>query len=275
MSKRLAIAAMAALALAGCDRGNVTEPTLEANFARAPSDRGTANLERGAVFTTSNAAGGNQVVVFSRAADGTLSPAGSFATGGSGSGLGSQGALALNGNGKLLFVVNAGSNTVSSLAVERGGLRVVDQVSSGGMRPVSLTVSKDLLYVLNAGKGGNITGLTVGRGGELSPLGSSTRPLSGAPVTGPAEVSFNPAGDLLVVTEKESSRIDTYTVGPDGRPSLPSVHPSAGKRALMMADDVPTVAISPTPRAPSGSSTVSGSPTKCASMSGASRLVST
>jgi 6-phosphogluconolactonase len=51
---------------------------------------------KGAVYTISNDPSGNALVVFDRASDGGLTPAGEIATGGlgNGSGLGSQGAVA-------------------------------------------------------------------------------------------------------------------------------------------------------------------------------------
>ena len=61
----------------------------------------------GAVYTLTNSAVGNAVLAFSRAADGTLTPQGTYATGGLGSGaaLGSQGAVILSDNGRQLFAV--------------------------------------------------------------------------------------------------------------------------------------------------------------------------
>ena len=62
----------------------------------------------GALYTPSNAAGGNAVLVFERAANGTLGPSRSFPTGenlGSGAGLGSQGALTLSRDQKSLSAV--------------------------------------------------------------------------------------------------------------------------------------------------------------------------
>ena len=72
----------------------------------------------GAVFTQTNAASGNAVLMFRRAAGGTLVPAGSYATGGSGSevGLGSQRAVTLSENGQWLFVVDAGSNDIATFS---------------------------------------------------------------------------------------------------------------------------------------------------------------
>jgi 6-phosphogluconolactonase (cycloisomerase 2 family) len=188
-----------------------------------------ANGNAGALYTETNAAAGNNVVEYDRAPDGTITWEGSFATGGlgNGAGLGSQGALALSSNNGWLFAVNAGSNNISVFSVSPSGLGLVDQEASGGTTPISLTSNGDMLYVLNAGGSGNITGFTVGHDGTLSPIAGSTRPLSGS-ATGPAQVQFSPDGRLLAVTEKTTNRIDIYTVNKDGTSNGPMTHPAAG-----------------------------------------------
>src|SRR5207245_6793341 len=105
----------------------------------------------GAVYTSTNSPTGNAVVAFQRAANGSLTPAGRFATGGSGTGggLGNQGAVVLSDDRQLLFAVNAGSNQITSFEVTPHGLRRADLVSSAGIEPVSLTVHGQLLSVLN------------------------------------------------------------------------------------------------------------------------------
>jgi 6-phosphogluconolactonase len=189
-----------------------------------------------AVYVLTNQAAGNEVAVFDRAGDGTLTPAGSVPTGGlgSGAGLGSQGALILDGD--RLFAVNAGSDEISVLEAGPGGLALLDSAPSGGDTPISLTVHGDLLYVLNSGGEGNISGFTVGSGGELAPLAGSTRPLSGV-ATGPAQVEFTPGGKLLVVTEKNTNKILTYALQPDGLTTGPTVQDSAGMTPFGFAFD--------------------------------------
>lgn len=182
----------------------------------------------GAVFTQTNAANGNAVLMFTRSSQGQLKFVKAFATRGQGSGdgLGNQGALSVSNHHNLLFVVNAGSNEISAFKITNNGLKLVDKISSGGNRPVSLTVHKHLLYVVNAGSD-NITGFTFDMHGHLSPLRHSTRTLSGIG-TGAAEIAFNPWGDVLAVTEKATNMIDTWNVDPHGLPGDTVVNPSAG-----------------------------------------------
>src|SRR5438046_5026787 len=182
-----------------------------------------------AVYTLTNQVAGNAVAVFNRAADGTLSAAGTIATGGTGTGgsLGSQGAVALSDDGRRLFAVNAGSNDVSVFDVGPTGLSLASQTASGGTLPISLTAHGSLLYVLNAGGAGNISGFSVGAIGGLTPIAGSTQPLSGTNV-GPAQVSFSPDGRRLVVTEKNTNLLDVYAVDANGVASGPTTTASAG-----------------------------------------------
>lgn len=191
----------------------------------------------GAVYVLSNQPAGNRVLAYDRGADGTLSPAGSWATGGAGTGggLGSQGAVVLDGSGRHLYAVNAASNTVSSFRVTPAGLDLVDVVPSGGVLPTSLTVHGGLLYVLDAGGAGAIAGFTVDDG-DLAPIAGSARPLSG-PATAPAQVSFSPDGRHLVVTERATQRLDVYAVAADGLATGPTVVASAGPTPFGFAFD--------------------------------------
>ena len=166
------------------------------------------NLQARAVYVLTNQIE-NAVAVFLRAPDGHLSAAGEFSTGGAGDPvaippdpptdpLASQGALVFGSGNQFLFAVNAGSNEISVLRVGRNGLSLVDVVDSGGVRPISLTVHEDLLYVLNEGGTPNITGFTIADDGTLTPLADSTQPLIGGGGADPAEVSFNNEGTLLM-----------------------------------------------------------------------------
>src|SRR5436309_7603374 len=233
MTKHLALFALAAAALSACEENRgITNPAAMAveasRQAQRAEDRDGRTGPR-AVYTLTNQVAGNSVAVFARAADGTLSAAGSVATGGTctGASLGSQGALALSDDGRWLFAVNAGSNDVSAFRVTPRGIELTGRVASGGIRPISVTVHGDVLYVLNAGGDGNISGFRDGNDGALAPLAGSTRLLSGSGV-GPAQVSLSPTGAWLVVTEKTTNRLDIYAVGSDGLVSGVNTAASAG-----------------------------------------------
>jgi 6-phosphogluconolactonase len=184
----------------------------------------------GAVFTQTNATSGNAALIYHRSADGSLVAGGSVSTGGTGSGagLGSQGAVTLSDDGNWLLVVNAGSNEVSSFAVGgNGALTLRGKASSGGLMPISVTVHDGIVYVVNAGGTGNISGLRLAADGTLSPIASSTRALSTGSA-GPAEVRFDPSGSWLVVTEKNTNKILVWRVDASGLTSGRVVNASAG-----------------------------------------------
>jgi 6-phosphogluconolactonase (cycloisomerase 2 family) len=216
--------------LSACGGGmDTTSPERQSvSPSDAPSfDRASQTVGR--VFTMSNEVAGNSVLVFGRAANGSLHAVGTFATGGAGTGagLGNQGGLALDESGSALLVVNAGSNEISAFRVrENGSLELTDRIASGGTTPISITISHGLAYVLNAGGAGNIAGFSFERG-KLRAIANSSRPLSGAGV-GPAQVSFDPSGQWLVVTEKGTNRLSTYAVDKRGVASGPTVTAANG-----------------------------------------------
>jgi len=222
------------------------------------NDSGPFSGDRGFVYTESNASA-NSVLVFNRAANGTLSLAATVLTGGAGGGVvsvGSQGALALSQDRRWLFVANEGTlpkegaGSISVMERTPAGLKVVGRVSSGGTLPVSITVSRNLVYVLNDGIHGSssspasITGFSFNDfSGALRPIPNSTRSLSAAsptpPLIGPiaAEIHFDNTGLLLYVTEVGTSLIDTYSINFDGTPSEDRIQKSFGNAPFAFAFD--------------------------------------
>ena len=195
------------------------------------------------VFVQSNQPGGNQILVFHRAGDGQLAPAGTYATGGLGGAalpgtqsdhLASQGSLVFSRRHRLLIAVNAGSDTVSTFRVQGDRLELESVVSSGGQFPASVGVHGDIAYVLNSGGTGIVQGFRVGPDG-LTPIAGSARSLGLANTVppnflmSPGQVGFTPDGrQLLVTTKASTSSIDVFQVGNDGRLSAtPVVNPSA------------------------------------------------
>jgi 6-phosphogluconolactonase (cycloisomerase 2 family) len=192
----------------------------------------------GHVFTMSNAVTGNELLVYAAARNGSLAARERLAThgAGTGGGLGNQGAVSFSGNGRFLFVVNALSNTVSTFAVRRRAIVLRSVVDCSGQRPVSVTEHAGLVVVLNAAGAGSIAAFR-NHGGMLHPLPAGTRPLSASGGTGPAQVSFSPDGDVLLVTEKATNKLTSYAVSHGGRIGAPVVTASAGATPFGFAFD--------------------------------------
>ena len=211
---------------------------------------GLAEGRTGNVYVPTNQPSGNSIMVFHRDAAGVLTFVSSVASGGIGAGTGadplaSQGAVVLSRGNRLLFAVNAGSDSISVFAVSGDRLALSDTVSSGGTLPVSLTVRDNLLYVLNAGGTPNISGFTVeSPGNRLVPLAGSTQNLPGGAAASPAQVSFSPDGNVLVVTEKGTNQIDSFALRDDGTAQPGVSFPSSGTTPFGFAfghDDVAIV----------------------------------
>lgn len=216
---------------AGCGSDSPSDAPLGLDAVRAI--HGTA----GAVVVASNAADGNALLVFPRQSDGSLGTATAFSTGGKGTagGLGNQGGLAL-ADDRWVLAVNAGSNDVSVFARRDGGLKLTDRQASGGEQPVSIAVWHRLVYILNAGGSGNISGFRLTFDGQLRPIPGSSRPLS-SPSAGPAQIGFSPDGHHLVVTEKATNTVSVYDVGRLGLAGRPQPSKSSGETPFGFAFD--------------------------------------
>ncbi|MDE3131804.1 MAG: hypothetical protein KGL16_11685, partial [Acidobacteriota bacterium] len=191
----------------------------------------------GAVFVQTDNPAGNAIAVYDRNHDGTLTAAGTYATGGDGGVLGgsvvdhlaSQDSLVYDAAAGELFAVNAGSDSVSVFAVDGDRLQLRQVIGSGGTFPASIAVHGDLVYVLNGTGGGRIQGYRLA-GGKLHPLTGSGRSLGLDPaatpqfVTTPGDIAFSPdGGQLLVTTKANSNAIDVYAIDPSGRPAATPV----------------------------------------------------
>jgi 6-phosphogluconolactonase (cycloisomerase 2 family) len=190
------------------------------------------------VWVQSNEPSGNSIVVYDRGADGRLTRAGAYPTGGNGGvaapgtesdHLASQGSLVYDSAGRLLFAVNAGSNSVSTFSVQGDRLQLESVVPSGGQFPASIAVHGGLAYVLNSGGTGTVQGFRIA-GDHLVPIPGSARSLglanSDPPffLTSPGQVGFTPSGRQLLVTTKASENtIDVFQVGANGRLSATPV----------------------------------------------------
>lgn len=195
------------------------------------------NRRTGMVYTMTNTAPRNKVVAFHRDIDGKLTPMRAYSTGGSGTGekkvdpLSSQGSLILSRIGNFLFTVNAGGNSISSFHVANNGvLTLINVKPSGGVKPNSLAMHGNLLYVTNAGNtanDSNITGFRVLKDGSLSRINGSKHTLS-MPSAQPSCVVFSPNGCHLVVSELNTNRLSVFRVNRDGTLHGPTINKSSG-----------------------------------------------
>lgn len=184
------------------------------------------------VFVQGNELDGNTIHAFKRSDTGELKAAGSYATGGEGGlaqdapfdALASQGSLVYDSKHDLLLAVNAGSNTVTSFQVDGHKLSEPTTVDTGGDFPASVAVYGDHAYVLNAGGEGSLQGFDITDKG-LSAKDGTRRSLGldndAVPVhtDSPAQVSFTPDGENLVVTTKSNNSIEVFPVDGDGAPA--------------------------------------------------------
>lgn len=203
----------------------------------AVGGRGAHPATDGNLYAATNSLNGNAIRTFHRSPDGRLTLVGDTPTGGQGGGLFEQSANGvvlggfagesspnnLSDDHQFLFATNTGSNSLSVFRTRGDKLdRVGTPATIGIEHPLSVTVSHGLVYVLNGGLAAgsgitpSITGFRLSPDGHLTPIPGSTRPVAGGPISGAAQVSFNPAGNVLVVTEKQSNTFSTYTVGADG-----------------------------------------------------------
>jgi 6-phosphogluconolactonase len=203
-------------------------------FVIAGTAAASALAAPGSLYTETNATTGNAVQKFDRAADGRLTPAGTFPTGGAGSSTpgGRQAAVALSDDRDTLYAVNSGSDSLAAFRVTRSGLALIATVPSGGVAPVSVDERDGRVYVVNSGdtpsRGTpNVTEFATGFHGRPFRVLGGTRNLA-AGADGTAQVGVTPDGRRLVVTERVSNRLETLALDRFGRPGAPVLTASVG-----------------------------------------------
>jgi 6-phosphogluconolactonase (cycloisomerase 2 family) len=180
----------------------------------------------GAVFVQTDDPSGNSVLAYTRSADGQLTEQSGYGTGGLGGVLAgsvvdhtaSQGSLQYDRERGMLYVTNAGSNTITSFAVRGAHLYRSQVIASGGSFPVSIAIHGDALYVLNARDGGSVQGF-LRLGDRLVSIPQWHRALSlDATATPefthtPGQVAITPDGEhLLVTTKANTNAVDTFAL---------------------------------------------------------------
>jgi 6-phosphogluconolactonase (cycloisomerase 2 family) len=227
--------------------------------ASASGGSGNTGQPQDLVFVQTDNLSGNSVAVYRQSRAGTLTLTGTFATDGLGGALtgsvvdhlASEGSLVYDQAHRLLYAVNAGSNTFSVFSVDGDRLVLRQVLSSGGRFPASLAVHGSVVYVLNALDGGNVTGFRWGPFG-LQPIPGSTRALGLTTPTNatqfthtPGQVAFSPGGAQLIVTTKAGGQsIDVFGVSSGGMLSpTPTVNPEPGTVPFAVAFGQGTVLV--------------------------------
>jgi 6-phosphogluconolactonase (cycloisomerase 2 family) len=223
----LAIAAVAVLVLRndGSRSGTPAEP---------------AAAFDGTIYVESNQRGGANSVLAFRYKGGSLRPLSvtEYPTGGSGvhdlsnSGLlDIEGSIATSTDRKLLFAVNAGSDTIAVFRVGANGTLTPVKGSpfpSQGKGPASVDYRDGHLYVANkahdndrdlTGVPASYASFEVAADGTLSPVGS---PQLVPPGSSPTQAFVTPDGKLLLGTDEQGATpfspgpFNSFRIGPDG-----------------------------------------------------------
>jgi 6-phosphogluconolactonase (cycloisomerase 2 family) len=186
----------------------------------------------GAAYVLTNDPTHNSVTVFARGRDGRLTQTGTVRTSGRGGSqvdavvdpLASQGALTYDPAHRLLYAVNAGSDSLSVFSARGTDLRLLQVLDTRGHFPTSVAVAGDLVYVLDAGGTGAVTGFHV-TGGRLHAITGSTRTLGLSNATvpqflaSPSQVAISPDRAHLIVSTKSGGTLQVFGLDRAGRPS--------------------------------------------------------
>jgi 6-phosphogluconolactonase (cycloisomerase 2 family) len=166
----------------------------------------------------------NAVIAYRQNAQGQLTQIGSFKTDGTGvsnpQGLlgpdDSDKEVIASPDGRFLFAVNQGSNSVAEFRVNgNGSLDLVGRsaVDSGGTQPVSLSIANDRLYVVNRGnevQGETATVAPTITAFNILPNGGLARDFA---ATTKLAVGLSPS-QLLISSKSPEAFLDTFTPTP-------------------------------------------------------------
>lgn len=209
------LAAVAVATLAGCGGGS-------SSFA----DPATAAVAVNQLYSESNSTSNTIVRLARSTTDGSLTVTDSTSTGGVGTNgltvagttaaansLGSQFAVTVSSDGKTLFAVNAGDDSISSFSIDSTGkLNLLKKNITTGTFPNSLAYSKGYLYAAFLGTS-QVIAYKVGSDGSLAAVDTKSLATGGAFV--PTQVKASTDGAFLLVGGK-SSAIISYPISADG-----------------------------------------------------------
>ncbi len=208
----------------------------------------------------------NQIVAYSRDANGELVQIGLYDTGGLGENIRNSGAnplasqdpLIVSKDRRFVFAVNPGSESISSFSINDdftltpASLNVSTSGESGAQNPVSLTVFEDILYVVNTGNfvdaagveldtlpadrnrtNASIIGFRIAEDGTLTELAGSETTTVGANA---GSIEFTEDGSDLYITQRRTNEI--IHIGMDDN-FLPITYDSGEQRVNAIASITP------------------------------------
>ena len=175
----------------------------------------SANLGETTYVESNNPNAGQNAVLALKLnpATGSLQQVGTFLTGGTGEGNPTQGLgpddsdkeLITSSDGRLLFAVNQGSNSIATFKIHHDGtLSLIGTFDSFGVQPASLTLANDKLIVTNRGDalqgatatvGANLTVFEVNKDGSLRHVDNSS--VSFPVGLSPSQVEASPDGKFV------------------------------------------------------------------------------
>ncbi|MET0208332.1 MAG: beta-propeller fold lactonase family protein [Burkholderiaceae bacterium] len=184
------------------------------------------------LYTQSNEVS-NVVVHFQRMSDGTIVRKESTATGGTGTNavgpngmtgpdsLASQHAVIVDPDGKTLFAVNAGDNSISVFTIDAvtGGLTLKKRSAvSAGQAPNSLALNNGVLYATFLKGSAQLAALKVGADGALTQIGAyDLVALTGISTSAPTQVIAAPDAKHVVVSAgTRSNAVVSFSINADG-----------------------------------------------------------
>jgi 6-phosphogluconolactonase (cycloisomerase 2 family)/LysM repeat protein len=258
-------ASLKVTAVKGNAAGNKQTPTVDSTAAAQCNTTAPAQQNNGiagAVYFMTNEAKGNFLVASAIGADGKITPTEAVYTGGKGghgqaAGGGAPGPDPLftqdsvKVGGEFVFVVNAGSNSLSMFKINTAkptDVRLVGMpVNTQGEFPVAVAFSKkmNMACVVNGGAADGVACFKVDKNKGLVPVANTNRKLNlkqTTPPTGPpntvSDIIFNEDETKLLVSVKgippTPGRISSFDVNPkDGSLSAKSVDSTPSKGGVV------------------------------------------
>ena len=158
--------------------------------------------------------------------------------------LASQDSLTYDAAHHLLFAVNAGSNTVTSFAVDGAHLTRLQTVPSGGVFPVSVQrrprpavrAERRRLPATSPATGSTRPAASPRSRAPARDLGLDNEPRPEF-ITAPADIAQTPDGEHVIVTTKANNDIDVFNVS-DGGLSAPIKNRAASAVPFAVSFDV-------------------------------------